>query len=115
MRPWSVPTAENLPATANVGFITSWDILSASKDVQLFGRLHSEPFNVTLFILPDVRLQFRLTKARPSFYMVNKATDSKTTFEFLDAQLLVRRIRTNPVMFLAHNSTLSKGVSRGET
>jgi len=40
---------------------------------------------------------------------MNKSADSKTVFKFLDAHLLVRRVRHNPAILLAHNSTLSKG------
>ena len=62
-----------------------------------------------LYLLPGVRLEIRLTEARPSFYLINKSVDSKTVFKFLDAQLLVRRVRPNPAILLAHNSTLNKG------
>jgi len=40
---------------------------------------------------------------------MNKGFDSKTVFKFLDAQLLVRRLRPNPAILLAHNSILNKG------
>ena len=36
-------------------------------------------------------------------------TDSMTNLKFLDAQLLVRRVKAEPIMLLAHNFTLSKG------
>ena len=32
----------------------------------------------------------------------------KDFFKFLDAQLLVRRVKPNPAILLAHGSTLSK-------
>jgi len=37
---------------------------------------------------------------------MSKNIDSKTVFKFLDAQLLVRRVRPNPTILLAHTSTL---------
>jgi len=77
-------SAEDL-TTANRGFITRWHRLSASREVQLFGLLHSDICNVPLYLLPGVRLQVRLTKTRPSFYLINKSVDSKTIFKFLDA------------------------------
>ena len=77
------PTTAIVTAMTKRGFITRWDKLSASKDLQLFGRLHSYLFNVPLILLPGVSLQIRLMKARPSFYMMIKETDSKTTFKFL--------------------------------
>jgi len=114
MQPCRDPMAENLTATGNLGFITRWNKLSASKKIQLFGQLYSDLCNVPLHLVPGDMLQIILTKAPTSFYMMNKATDSKTTFKILDAQLMVRRIRFNPVMLIAHNSTLSKWVSRFE-
>jgi len=82
-----VSAAETLAATNNRGLITRWDRLRASKDIQLFGRLHSDLFNVPLFIMPGTSLQIRLTQALHSFYMISTDADSKITFKFLDAQL----------------------------
>jgi len=39
---------------------------------------------------------------------MNKSVDSKTVFKFLDAQLLVRRVRPYPAKLLDHNSTPTK-------
>jgi len=105
----SDPTAVTLNATTNRGFITRWNRFSASRDAQLFSRLHSDICNVPLYLVPGVKLQIRLTKARPSFYLMNKSVDSKTVFKFLDAQLLLRRLRPNHAILLAHNSTPNKG------
>ena len=41
--------------------------------------------------------------------MMTKAADSKTEFKFLDAQLLVKSVKPDPVMLLAHISTLNTG------
>jgi len=69
----------------NRGFNTRWYKLSGSKELHLFGGLHSDLFNVPLVLLPGVTIQIRLTKARTSFYMMSREADSKTTFKFLDA------------------------------
>jgi len=102
------PTAETLTAKTNRLFITRWNRLRASREVQLFGRLRSDIRNVHLYFPAGVRLQIRLKKSRPNFYVVNKSVDPKTVFKFLDAQLLVRRVRSNPALLLPHNSTLKK-------
>jgi len=39
---------------------------------------------------------------------MNKA-DSTTVFKFLDAQLLVNRVRPSPALLLAQNTTLTRG------
>ena len=63
-------------------------------------------------MLPGVRLQARLAKARLSFYLMKKSVNTKTVFKFLDAQLLVRRIRPNPAILLAQTATMKKRGSR---
>ena len=40
---------------------------------------------------------------------MNKDAESKSVFQFLDAQLWVKRIRQNPIIPLIHNAVLSKG------
>jgi len=96
--------------------ILRWNRISASKEVELFGRLNGDICNVPLYLLPGVRLQVRLTKAHPSFCLVNKSFDSKTFFKFLDSQLLVRRVRLNHTISLARTATLkNRGVSRAIT
>ena len=40
---------------------------------------------------------------------MNKDAESKTIFQFLDAQLWVKRVRPNPTIPLAHKAVLDKG------
>ena len=56
MKP-SDPTAETHTSATNDGFIARWSRLSGSRDVQLFGRLHTDLCNVLLFLLPRVSLR----------------------------------------------------------
>ena len=100
-------TAEKT-ATTNKGFITRWDRIKQSKEIQLSGRFHSDFYNVPLYLVPGVRIQIKLTKARPSFYLMNKTADSKTHFKFLDAQLIVKRVKPHPNILIAHHTTLEK-------
>jgi hypothetical protein len=64
---------------------------------------------VPAYLLPGVRVQIKFTKAKTEFYLMDKDADSKTVFQFLDAQLWVRRVRPNPAIPLAHKAVLSKG------
>jgi len=97
----------DLTAVINRGSNTRCDKLSASKVLQLFGLLHSDLFNVPLVLLLGVSLQIRWTNARPSFYMMSKEAGSKTTFKFLDAQLLVKRVKSDPFTLLDLTATLN--------
>jgi len=53
-------------------------------------------------------MEIKLTKAKPSFYLMYKHAETKTVFKFLDAQLLVNRGRPSPSLLLAHNIALEK-------
>jgi hypothetical protein len=51
----------------------------------------------------------RLTKGRREFYLMAKDADSKVTFKIMEAQLLVRHIKPNAAILVAHNTTLNAG------
>ena len=96
----------------NTGFIDRWNGQKHSKEIEMFGIIHSDICNVSKFLLPDIKLQIKFTKAKPSFYLMDTAADSKTTFKFLDGKLFVRRIRANPQIPLAHEETLKTDLAR---
>jgi len=81
----SDPMAATHTSATNDGFIARWSRLSGSRDVQLSELPHTDLCNVPLFLLPKVQLQIKLTKARPSIYIMNKTADTKTIFKLLDA------------------------------
>jgi RNase P subunit RPR2 len=105
------PTAQYTDDT-NMGFVARWNRIKQSKEVELYGRLHSDICNNPTHLLPGVRMQIKLTKARRTLYLMNKDADSKVEFKFQDAQLLVNRVRPNPAYLLAHNTTLQAGGTR---
>jgi len=95
----------------NKGFLKRWERQKQSKVIELYGRLHADICNFSQFLLSGVRIQIRLTKAKDDFYLMNAHDDTKTkaTFKFLDAELIVRRIRPSPKILVAHSEALSKG------
>jgi hypothetical protein len=66
----------------------------------MIGRIHSDICNVPIYLIPGVRLQIKFTKAKPSFFLMNKDAKSTTIFKFLDAKLLVSRVKANPRLCL---------------
>ena len=109
------PTAETHTSATNDGFIARFSRLSFSSDVLIFGRLHTDLCHVHLFLLLKVHLQIKLINARPSFYLINKIANRKTTFKLLVAYLIVRRVQPNPLILSAQETALNRGPSRGIT
>ena len=54
-------------------------------------------------------MQIKPTKAKPIFYLMNKDAETKTVFKFLDARLLINRVRPSPSLLLTHNIAVGKG------
>jgi len=94
----------------NKGFVKRWERQKESKITDLYWRLHADICNVSQFLLSGVRLQIKLTKAKDDFYLVNSNPNTNAPFKFLDAELVVRRIRPSPKIFVAHNEAVSKGI-----
>ena len=102
MKPCDPTKAES----TNKGFIDRWNRQKQSKVTEMYGRIHVDICNVPKFLLPGIKLQIKFTKAKSSFYLMSTDAESKTTFKFLDAQLLVKRIKPNPKIPLAHEALL---------
>jgi hypothetical protein len=92
--------------STNAGFIDRWNRQKQSKETEMCGRIHSDICNVPKFLLPGIKLQIKFTKAKSRFYLMSTKADSTTTFKFLDAKLLVRRIKANPKIPLAYEALL---------
>jgi len=95
--------------TTNGGFITRWRNMKESETIEMYGHNHSDICNIPLYLLPGVKIQIKLTKARPAFYLMSNKADSKVYFKIKEAILFVTRIRPNPAILAADNETLIKG------
>jgi len=103
------PSTLPSPTHKNKAFITRWKRVKQSKEVEFCGRIHSDICNVWQNLPTSVRMQIKFTKARWSFYLMNKDADSKNFSKFLEAWLFVNRVKPNPTILLAHNATLTEG------
>jgi len=83
--------------------------MKQSKELQMFGRLHSDICNVVPYLLPSVKLQMKLTKGKTLFYLMSRKADFTTKFQFLESYLIINRIRPNPSYLITHSTSLPKG------
>jgi hypothetical protein len=65
---------------------------------------------VPRYLLPGIRIQIKLTKAKPAFYLMKADAASTTQFKFLDAKPYVKRVRAHHSILLAHDETLNNGI-----
>ena len=75
----------------------------------MYGRLHADICNVPKLLVNGVKMQIKLTKAKPAFYLLSNKEDSKVYSKVLEALLYVKRIRPSACIISAHNEVLLAG------
>jgi len=53
----------------------------------MYGRLNADIFNVPKLLVNGVKMQIKLIKAKPLFYLLNTKENSKVYFKVLEALL----------------------------
>jgi hypothetical protein len=77
------PTAAT--TTTDKGFIDRWNRNKQRKVEEMYGRTHSDLFNVPKLLLPGVQLQIKFTKSKKGFYLLVPKNDTDAVFKFIDA------------------------------
>jgi hypothetical protein len=102
-------SAHNPPNEAtNRGYKHGWKLTNNSAEIEMYGRVHGDLFNVPRILLPGVQLQIKFTKSKSDFYVMSAKADTEAVFRFLDATLHVRHVKPSPTIQLAHTRALEK-------
>ena len=94
---------------SNTGFCARWNHVKKSQEVQIYGRLHADICNVPQLLINGVKIQIKLTKARPEIYLLGSKENEKVYFKILEALFYVKRIRPSHAVLTAHNEALLEG------
>jgi hypothetical protein len=70
-----------------MGFVDRRNRDKQSKEVEMYGRIHSDLFNVPQLMRPGVQLQISLYISEKNFYVLASKEDTTETFKFRDATL----------------------------
>ena len=83
-----------------------------SKELEMFGKLHADIFNVPTLLIPGVQIQVKLDRSKNEFYLLSTQADAYAVFKFTDAALYVRHVKPNPSILIAHAQALKKANAR---
>ena len=75
----------------------------------MYGRLHADICNVPLLLINGVKIQIKLTKAKPLLYLLGNKENGKVYFKVLEALLYVKRIRPTSLILTSHIEALLAG------
>lgn len=98
-------------AAANVGFTKRRLHTVNNSIVDLYGPLHCDLFNVNKYLLSGVEMAIKLQRAKDEFHLMG-ARNSGATFEIIEAELYVRKVKINSAVLLAHNRTLAQSTAK---
>ncbi|KAJ6642656.1 Pre-mRNA cleavage complex 2 protein Pcf11, partial [Pseudolycoriella hygida] len=110
---WADDTAGHMDAVTNdnAGFKTRRALTKDNKDVEMYGPLHCDLFNVDKYLLSGVDMAIKLQRADQSFHIMG-TSDAQGTFELKDAVLYVRKVKIAPGTLLAHHKVLSSTTAK---
>lgn len=76
--------------------------------VELTGYIHSELMSQDKFLINFVPIQFKFYRSKPSFCLMTTEADQNNGYKIViqDAILLVRKVKINPSIMIAHDKAL---------
>ena len=94
----------------NNGYLKRRSYMMGKKNVELFGRIHADIFFQNRYLINNVSLK-RLSISRSSFCVMAKDT-SNFRADISQAILLVRKVKINPEVMLAHAKILENATAK---
>jgi hypothetical protein len=91
--------------STNRGYQTRWKLTNKSAEIEMYGRVHGDLFNVPQLVLPGVQLQI---KSKSDFYVLSTKTEKGAVFRCIDATLHMRHLKPSLTIQLAHAKALEK-------
>lgn len=106
---WNEDTAGkmNNADDTNKGFTWRQKYIKDSKEVEMIGHLHGDIFNQDKFLINGVEMSVKLVRSRDSFNLMAPTNDIKVKVSITDATLMIRKVRINPSVLLAHQKVLA--------
>lgn len=107
-----LPT-DNNPVFKNEGLQARLDFCKDNKIVDMIGHLHCDVFNQDKFLINGVEMTLRLVRSKNEFCLMQPAAGSiNRKIVIKDISLLVRRVKINPNLLIAHAKALSHSTAK---
>lgn len=103
---------DELPGSkSNKGLDKRHNYVSEGKSVDLLGHIHADILNQDRFLLNSVELRLRLVRSKDAFCLMD-ASDKNYSVHITEATLIVRRVKINPAVLIAHAKALSSSTAK---
>ncbi|XP_044005918.1 uncharacterized protein F54H12.2-like [Aphidius gifuensis] len=92
----------------NGGLVARCVHTNAGKQFEMIGHLHFDVFNQEKFLLNGIEIKINLTRPKQEFCLMDASNDKDYKIQILEASLIVRRVKLNPHIMIAHVKALAK-------
>ena len=75
-------------------------------------NLHCDVFNQDKMLINGVEMRVRLVRSKDAFCLMDVSNDGKFSVKIKEVALIVRRVKINPGVLLAHANALSKTTAK---
>ena len=80
------------------------------KTFDMIGHLHYDVFNQDRMLINGVEMRVRLVRSKDAFCLMDASEDGKLKIK--EATLIVRRVKINPGILMAHTNALTKTTAK---
>ena len=103
---------ENQGAGSNKGLIQRQYFTKGAKTFDMIGHLHCDLFNQDKMLINGVEMRVRLVRSKDAFCLMDSTNDGRFGIKIKEATLIVRRVKINPGILIAHANTLAKATAK---
>lgn len=98
-------------ANRNSGLFQRAKFTVESHEVDMIGRIHSDIFFQSRYMLNEVNAKIKLSRSKDSFCLMSTG-DQKFKVQITSANMLIRKVKISPSVYLAHAKTLELGMAK---
>jgi hypothetical protein len=98
-----------LEGAINEGFMRRRALIARSRVVDLMGRIHADIFFQDRYMLNEVNIKIKLTRSKDAFCLI---AGERFAVRIVAAELIVRKVKLSPSVFLAHAKALEHGTAK---
>lgn len=94
------------PSGANNGLFLRAKYITESKTLELQGPIYHSLFTIKRYLLNQVDVNVKLYRSSPAFCLSSGETSPSYKVNITDSYLLVKKVRVNPALIVAHSEML---------
>ncbi|XP_039762384.1 putative nuclease HARBI1 [Pararge aegeria] len=92
---------------SNQGYAKREELVKESQTIEMIGHIHADIFNQDKFLINGVEMRLKLVRSKDSFNLMCSSIDSKFKVHISSASLIMRKVRINPSVLIAHEKVLA--------